>query len=77
MSKLKAQEKKKKGKNDILTIEEVSSYLRLNIKTTYKLAKEGRIPGFKIAGTWRFRAGDIHEYIMNQIRLHRAGFYED
>lgn len=48
--------------NDIMTIREVAEYLRLNDKTTYRYAAEGKIPGFKIGGAWRFRREDIVEW---------------
>lgn len=44
---------------DILTIKEVASYLKLTEKTTYRYALEGTIPGFKVGGTWRFRRDQI------------------
>lgn len=48
---------------DILTIREVAEYLKLNEKTTYRLAAEGEIPGFKVGGAWRFRRLDIDQWI--------------
>ena len=36
--------------DDILTIKELADYLKLNEKTTYRLASKGDIPGFKIGG---------------------------
>lgn len=50
-------------KKDIMTIREVSEYLRLNEKTTYRYASEGTIPGFKVGGAWRFRKLDIDQWI--------------
>lgn len=44
---------------DIMTIKEVSEYLKLTEKTAYRLAAEGKIPGFKVGGSWRFRREDI------------------
>jgi len=44
---------------DIMTIKEVSEYLKLTEKTAYRLAAEGKIPGFKVGGSWRFRSEDI------------------
>ena len=37
----------------IMTVEEVSEYLRLAQSTVYKLLNEGRLPGRKIGGSWR------------------------
>lgn len=44
---------------DILTIREVAEYLKLNEKTAYRLVAEGKIPGFKVGGAWRFRKDEI------------------
>jgi excisionase family DNA binding protein len=32
-------------------------------KTAYKLAVEGKLPGFKVGGSWRFKAVDIESWI--------------
>jgi excisionase family DNA binding protein len=48
---------------DIMTIKEVSEYLKLTEKTAYRLAAEGKIPGFKVGGSWRFRQKDIDDWI--------------
>lgn len=51
---------------DILTIKEVSEYLKLAEKTTYRLAAEGKIPAFKVGGSWRFRKSEIDNWINEQ-----------
>lgn len=51
---------------DILTIREVAEYLKLNEKTTYRLVAEGKIPGFKVGGAWRFRLSEIERWIEAQ-----------
>lgn len=48
-------------KTDIMTIKEVAEYLILTEKTAYRLAAEGKIPGFKVGGSWRFRKSDIEK----------------
>jgi excisionase family DNA binding protein len=52
--------------SDILTIREVAEYLKLNEKTTYRLVSEGKIPGFKVGGAWRFRKAEIDRWIKQQ-----------
>ena len=42
-----------------MTIKEVSEYLKLAEKTAYRLAAEGKIPGFKVGASWRFRKSEI------------------
>ena len=52
--------------SDIMTIQEVCEYLKLNNKTAYRLAAEGKIPGFKVGGSWRFRKQEIEKWIKEQ-----------
>lgn len=52
---------------DIMTIKEVSEYLKLTEKTAYRLAAEGKIPGFKVGGAWRFKRGEIDAWIEKQL----------
>ena len=49
--------------DEILTLKEVAEYLKLADKTAYRLAAEGKLPGFKVGGSWRFKAGDIDRWI--------------
>jgi excisionase family DNA binding protein len=39
----------------------VAEYLKLNEKTAYRLAADGKIPGFKVGGSWRFRRDEIEK----------------
>jgi len=52
--------------SDILNIREVAEYLKIKEKTAYKLALEGKIPGFKVGGVWRFRMEEIKRWIAAQ-----------
>ncbi|MBB57580.1 MAG: DNA-binding protein [Rhodospirillaceae bacterium] len=52
--------------NDILTVREVAEYLKINEKTAYRLAAEGKIPGFKVGGAWRFRMDEIEKFTKSQ-----------
>jgi excisionase family DNA binding protein len=51
---------------DIMTIREVAEYLKLTEKTTYRLAAEGELPGFKVGGSWRFKRKDLEKWITTQ-----------
>lgn len=53
---------------DIMTIKEVAEYLKLTEKTAYRLVAEGKIPGFKVGGAWRFRKSEIDRWIASQER---------
>ena len=51
---------------NILTIREVAEYLRITEKTAYRLASEGKLPGFKVGGSWRFKKGELDGWIEKQ-----------
>lgn len=53
--------------NDILTLDEVAAYLKIGKKTAYRLAQHGRLPGFKLGGSWRFRRTELDLWIATQI----------
>ncbi len=53
-------------KTEIMTIDELSDYLKLKIKTAYHLTAKGDIPGFKVGGAWRFRKSEIDRWISKQ-----------
>ena len=53
----------KKMTDEILTLKEVAEYLKLAEKTAYRLAAEGKLPGFKVGGSWRFKESDIENWI--------------
>ena len=55
-----------KPKQDILTIAEVSEYLKIAERTLYRLANAKKIPAFKVGGTWRFSQSDIGIWIKQQ-----------
>lgn len=52
--------------DQILTLKEVAAYLKLAEKTAYRLASEGKLPGFKVGGSWRFKSEDIEAWIEEQ-----------
>ncbi|EIV1852770.1 helix-turn-helix domain-containing protein [Vibrio vulnificus] len=49
--------------DQILTLKEVATYLKLAEKTAYRLASEGKLPGFKVGGSWRFKREDLEAWI--------------
>lgn len=46
----------------ILTIVEVSDFLRLHPTTVYRLVRKGELPGFKIGGGWRVNMKDLDRW---------------
>ncbi len=53
--------------DEILTIDEVAAYLKAGKRTVYRLASSGKIPAFKLGGTWRFRRAELDQWIASQI----------
>jgi excisionase family DNA binding protein len=46
-----------------MTVRDVALYLNVDEKTVYRLPQKGDLPGFKVAGTWRFKRDDIDAWI--------------
>ena len=53
---------------EILTIRELAEYLRMNERTIYKLAQEGKIPAAKVANQWRFKKSLVNEWLELEMR---------
>lgn len=54
------------GAEKILTIEELSAYLKISKSTLYKLVREGKIPCQKIGRHWRFSKAAIDRWLGEQ-----------
>lgn len=52
--------------HEIMTIDQVSKYLKISKKTIYRLLIDDRFPGFKISGSWQFEMSHIQKWIENQ-----------
>jgi len=48
---------------EIMTPSEVAALLKIHLKTVYKLAERGVIPGNRIGRSWRFSRGDVLELV--------------
>lgn len=53
--------------DEILTIDEVATYLKTSKRTVYRLAASGKLPAFKLGGTWRFRKEDLTQWITTRV----------
>lgn len=51
--------KSQKELQEILTTSQVAALLQVHVKTVYRLAEQGVIPGNKIGRRWRFTKGNI------------------
>ena len=53
--------------HEIMTIEEVASYLRVSERTVYDWAQKGELPGGKLGTTWRFKRQDVEHWVNSRI----------
>ena len=47
---------------NVLTLEEVASYLRVRPSTIYRLVKKKLLPAFKVGSDWRFNLESIDRW---------------
>jgi excisionase family DNA binding protein len=50
----------------VMTVKELSAYLRVHPSTIYKLLRRGELPGFRIGTDWRFNAEAIDRWCMER-----------
>ena len=48
---------------EIITPADVAVLLKMHLKTVYKLAEKGVIPGRRVGRSWRFNRNDILELV--------------
>jgi len=51
---------------EIMTPSEVAALLKIHLKTVYKLAERGVIPGNRIGRSWRFSRSDVLELVSSK-----------
>ena len=51
---------------EIMTPSEVAALLKIHLKTVYKLAEKGVIPGNRIGRSWRFSRNDVLELVSSK-----------
>jgi len=49
-----------------MAAKEVAEFLDLHLLTVHKLAREGRLPAFKVGRDWRFRRSSIEDWIRQE-----------
>ena len=48
---------------EVLTLEELASYLKVSKSTLYKLVQSRAVPGHKVGRHWRFRRETIDRWL--------------
>jgi len=51
---------------ELLTLEELATYLKISKPTLYKMVEKGKVPALKIANQWRFKKEDITRWVEKQ-----------
>lgn len=46
-----------------MTVRDVAAFLNVDEKTIYRLTNRGDLPGFKVAGAWRFQYADLQRWV--------------
>lgn len=57
-----------KPDDSVMTIDELSAYLKIAKSTLYKLAQEGSIPGQKVGRHWRFHRSVIDQWLARGVK---------
>lgn len=57
--------------HELLTLEEVASYLRVSERTVYDWANKGEIPCGKLGTTWRFKRSEIQDWVDRRLTTDR------
>ena len=50
----------------ILTVRELSEYLKVNPSTIYRLLKTGQLPAFRVGSDWRFNVEQIEGWLVER-----------
>lgn len=50
----------------VMTIVELSKYLKISRSTLYKLVQEGKVPGQKVGRHWRFHREMVDAWLKNE-----------
>lgn len=53
---------------NIVKAKELGQYLKLSESTIYKLATDGKLPGFRIGKSWRFDLDEVLRLIQKEKR---------
>jgi len=49
-------------KSSVLTVQDVSSYLRVHPSTIYRMLKKNQLPAFRVGSDWRFTVEAIDKW---------------
>jgi excisionase family DNA binding protein len=58
----------------LMNVETAAQALCLHPKTLMRMAREHRIPAFRVGRYWLFRASVINSWLSDQLQCHQANF---
>jgi len=50
----------------VMTVKDLSEYLRVHPSTVYKLLRRGEVPAFRVGSDWRFNAEVIDRWCLER-----------
>ena len=74
---LRATQPEARMADEVQTIKEVATLLKLAEKTGYAMAQAGEIPAFKFRAQWRIERTELHQWIDAQPRGGDGGRDDD
>jgi len=51
----------------ILTSEQAAAFLQIHPKTLQRMARQGRVPAYRVGDLWRFRASDLGAWLASTV----------
>jgi len=52
-----------------LSVEDVARWLGIATRTVYRLVQQGKLPGFKAGGQWRFSQQMLEAWVADQVTV--------
>ena len=49
---------------ELLTVDEVANILRLNVRTIWRMLKDGRLKGIRLGGGWRIPKEELEKILV-------------
>lgn len=54
---------------ELITIQQVANYLKVDRFTVYRMVTKKRIPAFKVGGQWRFKQEMIDSWLLRNSNM--------
>jgi excisionase family DNA binding protein len=54
---------------ELITIQQLANYLKVDRFTVYRLVTQKRIPAFKVGGQWRFKQDMIDSWLLRNSNI--------